>query len=497
MGGPSRAWGEGVGAWRLRVALALACAAAAAPACDPPVLLRDGTFAFPEKGAGSIAVLGANGLELRDRVRLPVPVVRRDPFEPFRSPIGFLLPTDGVFRASSRATVLTAPGLVVVLRPSDERVPSWGGEVLVRVDVVAPASPDVARRGEDVVVEIDGPGDDAAVLVDAALEHLAARDRIAVRDARTGRLVLGFVPASHRALVTGLVARASSRARAPAAPPGARVPSPTLVALLAGREPSVTRRVLRLVGRGGGVASAAEARELGQLAAGGVPVAVISASPDAEPTRLASLAGAVGTAPVVGTLAARAAGVRELVPPPGPVRFGDVRLRFEATPAPTHVLEASSGDVLWQLDAGEVHLGALRAGEARTDVLRVSVPPWVPGEPFRFGVRVVLAGAEDAPAPAGPMEVTCALEGVYDDDLGRLADRRHGDVLVYATGLALARRLDARVFDRRGTDARLLALARTQAASLDRFARDTSDVAAREQADLLAGVLAGLSAAGR
>ena len=208
--------------------LALGCVALGATACEAPVLLRDGTFAFPEKGAGSVAVLGANGLELRDRVRLPVPVVRRDPFEPFRAPLGFLLPTDGVFRASSRATVLTAPGIVVVLRPSDERVPAWGGEVLVRVDVVAPALPDVARRGEDVVVELDGPGDDAAVLVDAALEHLAARDRLAVRDARSGRLVLGFVPASHRALVTGLVARAAARApRAVAAPATA---PPTLAA---------------------------------------------------------------------------------------------------------------------------------------------------------------------------------------------------------------------------------------------------------------------------
>ena len=51
-------------------------------------------------------------------------------------------------------------------------------------------------------------------------------------------------------------------------------------------------------------------------------------------------------------------------------------LRFSGVPAPTHVLEATSGDTVWTLDGGDLSLGALHAGETRTEVLRITVPPW-------------------------------------------------------------------------------------------------------------------------
>ena len=65
----------------------------------------------------------ANGVEFHDRAFIPPRIVRRDAREPWRSPIGFILPKSGRFTATSSATVIATPGLAVVLRPSDTRVP--------------------------------------------------------------------------------------------------------------------------------------------------------------------------------------------------------------------------------------------------------------------------------------------------------------------------------------------------------------------------------------
>src|SRR5690606_18073430 len=119
---------------------ALACTALVLGACERPYLAKDGTFYFQEQGAGGACVLTANGVEYRDTSDVPAPIVVRDPNEPWRAPIGFIVPRDGRFTEASRPTVLATSGLAVALRASDTRVPSWGGEVLVRVDVIAPAA---------------------------------------------------------------------------------------------------------------------------------------------------------------------------------------------------------------------------------------------------------------------------------------------------------------------------------------------------------------------
>src|ERR1700679_3702496 len=118
--------------------LALACG------CSRPFLARDGTLVFQEKGAHGATVLTANGLEFHDTRDVPKRVVVRDPYEPWRAPLGFILPASGRFTRTSAPTIVSTPGLTVVLRPSDTRVPSWGGEMLVRVDVLAPAVPHAA-----------------------------------------------------------------------------------------------------------------------------------------------------------------------------------------------------------------------------------------------------------------------------------------------------------------------------------------------------------------
>src|SRR5450755_4080505 len=106
--------------------LAFACG------CARPFLASDGTLVFQEKGAHGASVLTSNGLEFHDVTDVPKRVVVRDPYEPWRAPIGFLVPANGRFTKTSSPTLVATNGLAIVLRPSDTRVPAWGGEMLVR-----------------------------------------------------------------------------------------------------------------------------------------------------------------------------------------------------------------------------------------------------------------------------------------------------------------------------------------------------------------------------
>src|SRR5690606_26589331 len=84
------------------------------------------------------SILTASGVEFRDRDDPPSPVLRKSAFEPWRAPTGFILPRDGVLRETSKPYPIATRGMAVVLRPSDVWVPSWGGELLVRLDALVP-----------------------------------------------------------------------------------------------------------------------------------------------------------------------------------------------------------------------------------------------------------------------------------------------------------------------------------------------------------------------
>jgi len=157
---------------RLLFALALG----GAVACEAPVLGRDGTLTFPEKGAHGASVLTANGIEFRDRTDVPKRIVRKTTDEPWRAPVGFILPRDGRFTETSKPTVVAMPGLGFALRPSDQRVPSWGGEVLVRVDVMSPAAKGTARLGESIAIVLDGSGMDSILLAEDVIARLPRTD---------------------------------------------------------------------------------------------------------------------------------------------------------------------------------------------------------------------------------------------------------------------------------------------------------------------------------
>jgi hypothetical protein len=151
----------------------------------------------------------------------------------------------------------------------------------------------------------------------------------------------------------------------------------------------------------------------------------------------------------------------------------------------------SGGEARWRLDAGEAVLGNVRAGEARTEMVRVSVPAWVPNEEFRF---TVTAHVDDL-AWGGPRDFTAEVPCVYDDDIERIAKSRHGDVIAYASAMATLRRLD-RAFV--GEDVTriggLRKIAELHARSMQLLARDSRDFATQEQADMLVALL---SATGR
>ena len=152
-----------------------ALASLIAAGCERPYLAKDGTVYFPEQGARGASIMTANGLEFHDRDDVPQRVVTRDPNEPWRAPIGFILPRDGRFTETSRPHVLATTGLAIVLRPSDTRVPSWGGEVLVRVDVIAPAAEGTARWGENVARVIEMAGMQGRLCIVASRDEALAR----------------------------------------------------------------------------------------------------------------------------------------------------------------------------------------------------------------------------------------------------------------------------------------------------------------------------------
>jgi hypothetical protein len=225
-------------------------------------------------------------------------------------------------------------------------------------------------------------------------------------------------------------------------------------------------------------------------------VLVLSDKPEAalaEATR--GLAGEWVPLEVVGTSAggdpeARIQQVQAFIPPAGSLAVHSVVLTFEGIPAPAHVLEASGGDASWELEGGELALGDVQAGEERTEVVRVTIPAWSPGEAF------TLHAAARFEAEAHPGEVRRLYADVpctYDDNVERLAESRNGDVIAYASALATLARLDAAFIGGTGCDANgLLPLARMHARSLALLARDMRDPAAAERAALLEALLAAL-----
>jgi hypothetical protein len=454
-------------------------------ACGQPVVARDGTVVVQQKGenaGGGASVITANGVVYRDRTDVPQRVVVKDPNTPWRAPVGFILPTNGRFTETSKPTLIETPGLGIVMRPSDTRVPSWGGEVLVRIDLLAPSVAGSTRDPEQVVFVVDGAGQETIPLADTALGRLGGKDHVTVIDARGAHVVVPTMPASHRSLSSAALSKRLS---------GPRTSPADLAASLAKARAVLGASGARLLviftdGESGKDMSPATTAALRGL--GTIPVAVVSTSPRANFEALNALS-AEASATLVSddTLEQRRETLKTDIPAPGPVVFGDVVLTFEGTPAPSHVLEASGGDVRWKLDAGELALGDVVAGEMRTEVVRVTVPAWVPGEKFSFGVT---AHVTDPRLGGTRREFRAQLPCIYDSDIARIAASRHGDVIAYASALATMSRLDE-AFVGPGVERAggLRALAEMHAGSMALLARDMHDAQIAEQAEILSALL--------
>jgi hypothetical protein len=442
---------------RHRRALLLSCLLGAlGTACARPFLARDGTLVFQEPGAHGASVMTENGMEFHDVTDVPAPVVSRDPYAPWRAPVGFIVPASGRFTRTSQPTILSTPGLSISLRPSDTRVPSWGGEILVRVDVLAPAAKGAARWGEDVAIVLDGRGPDSPALCDAVLSQLGERDRVVVVDTSGAQIFVPTMPASHRSLILAAIER-----RLVKPPRAARDRAGAVRAALLATTSATYRRVVVVSDAGEGAREDIEVGMDGAL----LPVAVLGSSTASG-----------------GDLDVRLDAIRHFVPAAGKLAFHDVVLAFDGAPAPSHILEASGGDTRWQLEGGELSLGDVRAGDERTEVLRVTIPAWTPGEQYRLHVAARFGDlSRDGEVRTMEAELPC----IYDNDIERLAASRHGDVIAYASALATLARLDAAFTGGTRQGADLRPVARMHVRSLALLARDMKDAAAADQAALL------------
>ena len=328
------------------------------------------------------------------------------------------------FTTASRPTTLGTQGLSIQLRPSDTRVPSWGGEVFIRADVIAPAAAGEARDAERIVLFVDGAGDDAVALSETVLGQLAGRDHVAVVDAIGARLIVPSMPASHRSLILAAMAKrldddkASAPTIAMPAGPGNRLDfAAGLARAKAVLGPSGTRRLVVLSdGKDPALLTPEAKRLLAATAKEGVAITIGATAADVDAMVLEDLADASRANLAASVpLEARQKAIQAAVPPAGNVVFHDVLLHFEGTPAPSHVLEATGGDVRWRLESGELALGDVYAGETRTEVMRVTVPAWVPGESFKFTVAARFGDVSHGDAKR---EIKAEVPCVYDDDSG-------------------------------------------------------------------------------
>jgi hypothetical protein len=460
--------------------LAWLLAGASVCACAPPALTRDGQLVFSERARSGAAVLTANGIEIVDRNHLPPAIVRSSAFEPWRPPTGFLLPGDGVFRQTSTAHPIDARGMAVVVRTSDVLVPAWGGEVLIRLDAIVPVRAHTAQQSSvrapvRLAIVLDDDGGSSLARAEEVVDALGAHDRIAVIDsARGARRALPLVPGSHRSLIEGSIERALAQRRLGRRPRDlAAALALAQSSLGTGRQPPI---VLVLTdGRGVRAQRARLTDQLRRLSEGKIRVIAIGAGAERDRHLLETFSGEV--------LGER--GIESLLDPPGDTVLSDVTISFSSAPAPARLIESSSGELAMALEEDTLDLGDLYVGEARTEVVRLAVPAWTPGESYDLRVAVT---HRDAAGRRWRARRTIPM--VYSDDIVQLAEQRHGDVIAYASALAMVRRLERVFLGRRAAElGGLRPIVRAQADSMALLARERGDRSLARQAEVLGTLL--------
>jgi len=473
------------------VGLAIVCAFAAG-GCEAPMLSQDGKLVFTQKGGRrGASIITANGVEFLDVTEVPQPVVRRSANEPWQPATGFLLPADGILRKTSTPVPVEGPGLAVVLRSSDVLVPSWGGEILLRMDAFAPtaAFPEATaslRPPERLAIVIDGANAEVAPLLDVALEALGGGDRVGIVTSSPPRPLVPVLPGSHRTLLRAAVERLvaqANRSRERDLGKALAYARGFVTAGVSGDPAEPSRHVLVLTdGLGVAEQQSALRPELGALRKAGVKLVAVST----KRLPLGALDALRADLVATGSSEQREDAIARAITPPGDVVLDDVELSLASVPAPARLVESSGGQSALALDKDRLLLGELYAGEARTEVARVGLPPWVPGERLEITVTATYRHVASGEMQAAQATLRC----LYSDDVEAIAKARHGDVIAYASALAMVRRLH-RAFlgsqiDRLGG---LRPLVTMQARSAAAMAQQNNDPAMHVQAEILSTLL--------
>jgi hypothetical protein len=406
--------------------------------------------------------------------------VRTSAFEPWSPAGGFLLPADGVWRRVSRPLGIALPALRIVARTSDGLVPSWGGELFLRLD--ATALRDAGGRRPValglVVADRTGVGTPLAYPV---LEALGSDDLVAIVDADGRKVVLPAVPCTHRTLASGALARRLVRPRGESPRDLGWALSET-ARLLAGHPPA---RARILVITDEDPTSPALGPVLARLRAAGVSVTAVAAHPGV----VRSARGAFGTRLVTGSEESRVRAILAAVPPPGKPAIDQVTFSLSAAPAPVRIVEASGGEIESDLVADTLRWSAMRSGEARTEVIRVSLPVWTPGEPLELELTASYRDLRTGRIHSRQGRFVLG----FSDDVLVLGEERYGDVLAYASALAMVHRLGRAFLGSRADSVDgFRGLVEWQARSMFQLARRFHDPAMRSQGLMLEALLSAL-----
>ena len=425
------------------------------------------------------------GGRLRDRGEAPPPPhVARSAFDRWRPADVGILPTTSLRERPAVPVLVSAGPLEFSLRFSDGRAPAWGGDTYVRVDLRA--------RGTD-----SRPPRDLAVLIDT-------RDDFALRRARriAAELFETLREGDHGALIS---TDDGGRIRVPLLSFGA---APLLIARTRELEArgnddfrmAIERSIAMLTNRGehvvklvvlsadGGLITGETLAALASAQDANVEVVLVPLTEAAarrfEPAALRS--GAIALERVPANERAERALVDELstLPPTEPVAT-NVSIVYEAVPAPSHLIDVYGGASAWTPSGGEIPLGAVRPGDARTLVLRVGVPAHPSEGSFEPMVRVRWQDT------LGPHEVRTSIPLTYASRPAERDGARAGDVLHYVSMLgtitAIHRAIEAG--DQRSLDA-MQSSASEQSQSMLTFANERGDRVMAAQARLLRELLA-------
>lgn len=472
-----------------------------------PALTSDGQLVWTPGARRGASILTANGVEFLDRRDTPQPTARKSPYEPYRPVTGFLVPTDGRWHRTAQPVHFRAEQLAVTLRTSDALVPSWGGELLVELELssrdtattLAARRNKAAERGAlgalPVAVREEDPGrpplrlllvvDDVstatAELVCAALSSLSGDDQVAVVDTRGAQVLTPFLPYGHRSLIEGALRR-----RVAMRPPGSSGRDlPGALGLARGwvdREPAAGATTAVLVVTDGATLdqdSAAVQERVRGLSEAGVRVA---AAGPAELVGRGKLKAFQGDQEPETLHDSRRAALDRVLPAPQGLSLRDFKVVVSSSPAPAHVIETTAGKTGALLDEDELYLDGLAAGEVRTELIRVSVPPFVPGESYRLTLRFEGRDAISGATVAASHRLLLR----YTDDVEALARERSGDVFAYASALTLVQRLDRGLFgETTAQPGGLRRLVDWQQGALGQLAQQTGDASLERRAQLL------------